>query len=154
MGLDMYLEARKFVSGYSFEENTDAYDALMSMVGLDKTKYDSAPSATISVNVGYWRKANSIHNWFVKNLANGVDECQDIYVPREKVLELLDVVKEVLADHSKAEELLPTSSGFFFGSTDYDEWYFSDLENTVKMLKNILKEPSLSNADLFYHASW
>jgi hypothetical protein len=154
MGLDMYLEARKYVSGYSFEDNTDTYDALMDIVGLDKVNYPESPSATISVNVGYWRKVNSIHQWFVDNLADGVDECQSIYVSREKLLELRGIVEEVLADHSKAKELLPTSSGFFFGSTDYDDWYFSDLENTVQILNRVLSEEALSSADFYYRASW
>jgi len=28
-----------------------------------------------SKEVGYWRKANQIHNWFVENVQNGEDDC-------------------------------------------------------------------------------
>jgi hypothetical protein len=38
--------------------------------------------------VGYWRKANAIHGWFVRECGNNVDECQEIVVPKIKLLEL------------------------------------------------------------------
>lgn len=71
---------------------------------------------------------------------------------REQLEELLGVVNEVLADHSKADELLPTQSGFFFGSTEYDEYYFGDLELTKKILKNALSMPK--EWDFGYSSSW
>jgi hypothetical protein len=104
------------------------------------------------MKIGYWRKANAVHQWFVDNCQNGEDDCRDAYVSREKLEELLSVTKEVLADHSKADELLPTQSGFFFGSTEYDEYYFQDLELTQKILENAL---SMSDEwDFGYQSSW
>lgn len=44
----------------------------------------------------------------------------------------------ILEDTSVAEELLPTQSGFFFGSVHYDQWYWWDLEYTVDKLGKIL----------------
>jgi hypothetical protein len=38
--------------------------------------------------VGYWRKANAVHGWFVRECADGVDECQEIPVSKIKLLEL------------------------------------------------------------------
>ena len=48
------------------------------------------------------------------------------------------ICDKVLDDNSLAEELLPTRSGFFFGSTDYDEWYFEDIKyhGTLLIKKN------------------
>ena len=121
--------------------------------------------------VGYWRKANQIHNFFVQKCADGIDHCQTIYVYPEKLRELLNLCKQVLDDHSKAKELLPTTSGFFFGSTEYDEYYFEDIEYTIKLLEPIVakveefeeawkvydsaskaKKPPLY--DIIYEASW
>lgn len=45
----------------------------------------------------------------------------------------------VLEDTSTARELLPTQNGFFFGSTDYDEYYWRDLEFTKEQLEKILE---------------
>lgn len=103
-------------------------------------------------DVFYWRKANAIHAWFVDNCADGVDECQHIDVSYDQLCQLRDLCKQVLDDHSKAEELLPTQEGFFFGSTEYDEWYFEYIENTYNMLKEELDHQYPS--DYVYRASW
>lgn len=44
----------------------------------------------------------------------------------------------VIADASRAVELLPTQEGFFFGSTDYDEGYVADLDRTILVLGETL----------------
>jgi hypothetical protein len=51
----------------------------------------------ISEEVGYWRKANQIHNWFVENVQYGVDDC-DYHdeVTKETLEELLDACQRVL----------------------------------------------------------
>jgi hypothetical protein len=104
------------------------------------------------MKVGQWRKSNQIHAYFVDNCQGGEDDCRESYVDREKVEELLDLCKKVLADHSLAEELLPAQSGFFFGSTDYNEWYFSDLEDTVSILENCLTMDE--SWSFYYQSSW
>lgn len=105
--------------------------------------------------VGYWRKANAIHKWFVDNVQDGVDECQESYISQEQLQELLTTCEAVLADKSKAEQLLPSQSGFFFGGTDYDEWYFKDIQNTIDIINPLLKELKVDNsADIYYRASW
>lgn len=45
--------------------------------------------------VGYWRKANQIHNWFVENVQNGIDDCKAYEVTEEKLRELLNTCKMV-----------------------------------------------------------
>ena len=60
----------------------------------------------------------------------------------------------VLEDSSVAEELLPTQSGFFFGSTFYDEWYVEDLKETVEKIKDILKDEDLDKYTMVYSAWW
>ena len=59
-------------------------------------------------------------------------------IERKDVEELLDRCNQVLEDHSKAEELLPTEDGFFFGSTDYDKYYFEDVLNVRNYIENTL----------------
>ena len=44
----------------------------------------------------------------------------------------------VLEDTSVARSLLPTQDGFFFGSEEYDQWYWEDLEYTRDQLTRIL----------------
>lgn len=102
--------------------------------------------------VAYWRKANAIHNWMVQNVQFGEDDCRDYWVSKEKLEQLLDVCNRVLADNSLAPKLLPTQSGFFFGSTDYDEWYFEDVEYTKKMIEDLIEKDDFE--DLYYGSSW
>lgn len=47
--------------------------------------------------IGYWRKVNQIHNWFVENVQNGVDDC-DYHneVTKEDLEELLDICQRVI----------------------------------------------------------
>jgi hypothetical protein len=68
-------------------------------------------------------------------------------------MELIDLCKRVLADNSLAEELLPSRAGFFFGSTEYDEWYFGDIEQTVTMLETVLRETP-EDWTFAYQSSW
>jgi hypothetical protein len=88
----------------------------------------------------------------VDNCQGGEDDCRESYVDREKVVELLSLCKQVLADHSKADELLPSQEGFFFGSTEYGEWYFQDLEDTVSILENCLTMSD--DWSFYYQSSW
>ena len=61
---------------------------------------------------------------------------------------------KVVAQKAVAEEILPTKGGFFFGSTNYDEYYLADLEDTVKQLTAILENEALNGCEFYYRASW
>lgn len=156
MGLDMYLSVQKYVSGYAFQDDNQAqFKKCLRALGLStKDISKDAPSMTVRVNVMYWRKANEIHNWFVTNVQNGVDECQPSHVSREKLTELLETCKKVAADHSLAGELLQPKSGFFFGSTSIDDYYFEDLNHTITELEKILNNPKFKGCDFTYQSSW
>ena len=101
----------------------------------------------------YWRKANQIHAWFVDTFMDGQDNCQIVYISWGVLQDLKDICKQVLEDRSRAEELLPTRGGFFFGSTEYDEDYFQDMEDTIADIETISLD-DISDCDLFYRASW
>ena len=52
------------------------------------------------------------------------------------------------------EKLLPTESGFFFGSTGYDQYYLEDVKNTITQLQGILAQYQGKRVDFHYQASW
>ena len=87
------------------------------------------------------------------NIQEGNDDCREYHVDISQLEELLRIVNAVLTDHSKAEELLPVQSGFFFGSTDYDEYYFQDLETTKQILEKTMEDQG-SDFDYYYRSSW
>ena len=154
MGLDMYLTGKRYMSKYFDEKDAERIEKVNEVFGFEGEEDADYNAVEVSFRVGYWRKANQIHQWFVDNVQDGVDECQETWVSREQLQELVDVCKTVLADMSKAEELLPTQSGFFFGGTDYDDWYKGDLEYTVERIEKVLKDPALQKCDFYYQSSW
>lgn len=164
MGLDMYLYLRKHESVGSWEEDfnqkkKDFYPTELKEFAKERASRDFLSKST-TYYVGYWRKANAIHNWFVENCGNRMDECQTIYVSLEDAEELLDICKQVLDNPEKAPELLPTQEGFFFGSTDYDDYYFNDLKYTIELLTKVInfirqhKDELNPTWDITYEASW
>jgi hypothetical protein len=162
MGLDMYLNATKYVSGYisatdsvfNTPETRVLHANLLCAVGLtiDDTKGTDPPSIRIKVQVGYWRKANAIHGWFVDNVQDGEDDCGACDVSREQLQKLLDDCKSAIA--AKTSEKVPPRAGFFFGSTDIDDDYWEDLERTVAIVTHILEAPRLKDWDFEYQSSW
>lgn len=155
MGLDQYLYAKKYTSDTDFMGvERKALNAKLKEAIGDAVKFQSGNLKSISVEmeVAYWRKVNSVHKWFVDTCQDGEDDCRQTYVSREQLEALLELCKAVVADHSKADDLLPTQDGFFFGSTEYDEWYFKDLEDTVRQLENALQLDD--TWDFVYHSSW
>ena len=153
MGLDQYLYAKQYTSDSTYFNKAGVFTLLKETLGADaRHLVKDSPSISVEMKVGQWRKANEIHQYFVDNCQGGEDDCRMSYVSRDKVTELLDLCKQVLADHSKAEELLPTQQGFFFGSTEYGEWYFQDLEDTVSILENCLTMGD--DWEFYYQSSW
>jgi hypothetical protein len=158
MGLDMYLEVRRTLRTYEWDDQYEKVEnqfgqSLVSLAGMEHLAGQENASVSIEVNAIYWRKVNSIHQWFVDNIGKGVDECQRMYVKRKDLEDLRDLVKDTLIHRNKASVTLPTQGGFFFGSTEYDEYYWSDLEYTAKELDRVLANAKESD-DFFYQASW
>lgn len=113
------------------------------------------PWYNIKEEVGYWRKANAIHKWFVDNVQDGIDDC-DYHreVTKEDLEELRDVCKAVLEKPSRAKNLLPTQGGFFFGSTEHDEWYIESLKNTIEICEQALATTDFEKQMIYYVSSW
>jgi hypothetical protein len=185
MVLDMNLNKKYYVMNWEHDPDEEKHTITIlkggkpSSIPVDKITY-------IVTEEIYWRKANQIHRWFVDNVQDGIDNCGDYYVSREKLEQLLDTVNKVLKaselqidmvkngatlspetgyhlvpnwevgnaikDPSIAQEMLPTTSGFFFGGTDYDQFYYNDLEYTRKELERILS--SGDDGDFYYNSSW
>lgn len=181
MGLDMYLSKKTYVKQWSHNPKSEQFTVT---VKKGTKKYDNIKPERVSYvteQVGYWRKFNALHNWFVENVQDNRDDCQESYVDREKLEELLEILTEVKTifenspkkkvqvevgwsngekmyedievseDTDTLDELFPTASGFFFGGTEYDEYYIGQVNETIELLNNLLKEES---GEFYYQASW
>lgn len=191
MGLDMYLNKKVFIGAEYEHRNvqgiialTEGQDNKPIVINLKRVSY-------IEERVGYWRKANQIHRWFVENVQGGNDDCGDHEVSEDKLSELLSICRQIkekcklkkgkarngqmsspetggklvdIIENGKlmtnshiAANLLPSGSGFFFGSTDYDEYYMMDIDNTIEIIETLLIErgdDKYINGDIYYNSSW
>lgn len=175
MGLDMSLYKKTYVRSDKFI--------------LQNEFKDIKPERIVYVieDIGYWRKANAIHNWILHRVGLEQEDTNGVDVPltREDLEELLITCKTVLknsklvkgivkngytimpqkgreaniemgkyiADPSVAKELLPTTEGFFFGSQDYDQYYYADVKDTIGILEEALKAQDFYS-EFIYNANW
>lgn len=152
MGLDMYLYKKNYIWSGDWIKPEHKQEVIVKKGNDVDDKIKPERVRYVVEEVGYWRKANQIHQWFVENVQQGEDDCGSYYVSREQLEELLGICKKIKEDNSLAEQLLPTQSGFFFGGTEYTEWYFQDIDNTIEIVEECLSDDS---ADTFeYHSSW
>ena len=171
MGLDMYVTIRHkdtqskleaweaWKQKYSYEEYERLTQEQKDEYSASKPEYDED---MYGKELMYWRKANQIHNWFVKNCQNGVDDCERHVITVDDLKKLKELCEKILKMTEKHKEMrhhsfaaekeevdvlrlthegveyaiehLPSCSGFFFGSTEYDNWYVWDLEDTIEQI--------------------
>lgn len=169
MGLDMYLTRNFFIY-----QPLDDEPPVVEVKGIP---VNPGKVQTVTERVGYWRKENQIHAWFVENVQKGTDDCGEYDVSLEQLMELRGLCAKTIAyvesrpaktiqvetgwevgsngekkvinyedvvvyevDEEEMKALLPTRSGFFFGSTEYDETYLEGCRETIRIIDNILEE--------------
>jgi len=124
-------------------------------MGLDQWLYKKQKDGKCC-KIGYWRKFNALHRWFVENCGKGVDECQEIRVNTHDLRVLLETLKEIDDAIREGNErtmqiLMPPCSGDFFGSTNFDNYYKSEVRRTIPIIEKLLNE---KEEKYYYQASW
>lgn len=162
MGLDMYLIKRK----------------------KEKKKLTDDELWGFDNELIYWRKSNEVHNYLCSMGEKIEDERsykiskEVLQVLLDKCNEILDKViiekgkvkngqtfkngkwediledGEIIVNVDEISKILPTTSGFFFGSTEYDQYYLEDIKYTKERLENIINTIDFDNEDVYYLASW
>ena len=191
MGLDMFLWKMKKQQGKTFNEvlelkrkfdneeiTKEELRPYMFHTKLESINYEYD---SLFKEVYYWRKANQIHSWLVRNIQDGNDDGGSYRITQKDLQILIDTLKEVYnslcnkemitkkvqdgsieyetkvfkeEDLEVAKQLLPTQEGFFFGSTQYDEYYFEDIKKTLNDLQIINECFDFENNYLIYGSSW
>jgi len=172
MGLDMYLSAKRYLWTDKDKAISEKVGEIIGVNGDQQRRFNGSSLVVkeISLEAMYWRKANAIHGWFVENVQDGDDDCKEYEVERSQLEALRDLCSKILTRHEamktmsdeqieemddldEDEESLEPTAGFFFGSTDKDEWYYEDLKNTAEGLRRVL-ETLPDDYSFSYHASW
>ena len=178
MGLDMYLYKKHYVKNWDHNPKEDQFTISVKKGGKKFGEINPKRIAFIVEEVGYWRKFNALHGWIVQNVADGTDDCKEIYISDSRLEQMLDILKKVksVIDNSEKrveehedyftkekfdyviyecsdelEELFPPTEGFFFGGDEIDTYYKNDVEKTITLFEELLEENS---GDLYYRASW
>lgn len=109
-------------------------------MGLDQTIIRLGEEENEGTEVAYFRKVNFLHLWVEQHLNGGEStNCDEVPMHLEAIAGLAQTCTQVLHDPSRAPELLPTTSGFFFGSTDYDDGYLLDVARVRDVCRSILE---------------
>lgn len=144
MGLDMYLTRSKKVKGLSFndicnlrnyiswkkrEDNYSFFECFgIEETDVKKERIDDVKDVYFE-DVGYWRKANQIHNWFVHNVQGGEDNCKFYEVSQSKLIELRDTCQKIL-------DIAVIDDGYVLDS----EWFGNDIEKIKKRAKENVRD--------------
>ena len=155
----MYLKAEFYIPTY--DESLSEFKQNVAKPLQDLLKIVNIDVQEIIVNCGYWRKADQIHDWFVKNVQDGNDNCEKYEVSIEQLIELKSLCEKILKnrDLDFIYANLPPTSAFFFGSNDIDGYYFEDLTDTIEIVNKCIELNDANNNDVLclsftYRSSW
>lgn len=129
-----YLDLAKLGVTHDYENNKDLFSPVPLSAWVNSKK--EIISWSCAKYDAYFRKVNFLFAYFENN-GKMEDECF-AWVEQVDVEDIIDRCEKVLADHKLAEELLPTQGGFFFGNTNYDEYFFRCVENVLEKMKGLL----------------
>ena len=137
MGLDMNLYGRKLIAYNRWDEKAEP---LME---------DGFPVSDIVLEMGYWRKHPNLHGYIVNTFADGEDECQEIELSVDDLLDISNAIRD---------KRLPHTDGFFFGDSAWhdgkEEEYAILFERAAEWKKAELDRDKEFYRQVYYRASW
>ncbi len=98
-------------------------------------------------DLSYFRKVNFLVKFFNDKYPE-LKNCYPIDITKEDLFDLKNRCEEVLHDHTKADKLLPTQDGFFFGSVDYDDDYYKDVQDVLNAVADMLSIDLANNENI------
>ena len=131
-----------------------------------RTRMDELLAPYDETNVWFGRKENHIHQWVIDAYNAKEAQAHQWIIDAHRITdtnteyilidpdELLGDLYTVIKNPESAPEVMPTSSGFFFGSTDYDKFYFEDVMALHKTLNAEKKQGYFNNHSFFYWSWW
>lgn len=149
MGLDQYIYISK-------ENLTDDYYEHLGEAVYENDELQYYNDSNVLTEIGYFRKSNWLHGYFDRlceeRTGHGIEDCEYFVFSKHDLHTLLEIARDVIATDSiaYAEDWLPPQSGFFFGSTAIDDYYFEDLQDFV----NTMEQWEDSDEQFVYYAWW
>lgn len=131
----MFAVRKVRVKNWDGDPGADRYSVEIARGGKPILGVASARVADVEEEVMFWRKANHIHRWFVENVQDGNDDCDQYNVSWDKLRELLSVCTEVIK-----------SSKLVSGMIEVGEVYTHDHPNGVILREpgKVIEDPSIA----------
>lgn len=162
MGLDIYFNKKRTISEENQQElekvkkQMDAIDALpFEEFQKHEEEYKELEAKFDILNprteLAYFRKVNFLIHFF-----DYEENCEYVVIDKSLIEDLVDRCKKVLEAKTDevSDKLLPSVSGFFFGNTDYNEYYYGDVEDVLAQFTTILKEVDWDNECVEMYCWW
>ena len=173
MGLDIYFHKTAHTEWERYQKDLAAYENLPE----DGKSMDNHPDNNFHPeDIGYFRKVNFLMEFFhyegnCEYKEIGRDELERLRKVTKEIVRMKPVVHRVKAvvlpgggglgpaeeeneyseaDKRRCAEILPTQSGFFFGSTEYDTWYFHDVREVYNWVDEVLDNLADDEVVLMY----
>lgn len=149
MGLDQYIYISK-------ENLTDNYYENLGEAVYENDEIQYYNDTSVLTEIAYFRKSNWLHGYFDRlceeRTGHEIGDCEYFVFNKRDLHTLLETVRDVIATDSVAyaEDWLPPQSGFFFGSTAIDDYYFEDLQDFV----DTMEKWEDSDEQFVYYAWW
>lgn len=162
MGLDSYLTMSIYVNPYSTNsvydnqsnDNSSIHERLLDLSGIPDLKDYCFAGISIEYTIGYWRKAWGIHNWFVSNVQDGIDNCTQYYVD-------VSTLRDLKSDCERAIAEAGITSTFPLLEDNPDEWDIQQIKNTIdiasfaiKLYENNQSQDYPKSLSFYYNSSW
>lgn len=117
-------------------------------MGLDHSitveSIKQGPESIVEAREYSFRKVNALQGYFEDNFEE-IQNGEEFYFDEEHILKLKKVTDWILKnkdDKDYISKYLPPADGFFYGSSDVDEWYFQDVEHINKVMREIMSTPN------------
>lgn len=172
MGLDIYFKrVNKIDFEFAKKKNTeDAYkeleieeigyfrkvNCLLPFFGYeDNCKYLAVTEDQIKELVKVAKELLKKHHAINSSILS-YQEILKVYKDnKKKRMEILENMDALWKNFAKiAQENLPTTSGFFFGNTEYNEWYINDLTEIVNVFEKILDSTDFDIDQILMYCWW
>lgn len=130
MGLDIILKVTKLST------TTNGKSDVNKMTNVNEVNSTGA-----SAEFAYWRKFNALHGYFVRYY--NVENCEELILTKEMVADLKERVINITSSEFSedaeriAEKNLPIMVGPFFGSYDYDDFYYRNIYQLRDILTSL-----------------
>ncbi|WML53460.1 hypothetical protein RCG17_01815 [Neobacillus sp. PS3-12] len=167
MELDMYLlSSLPKIDGLDYEEVKFVNACLNELEEQQKELYEKVRPYILyfeqfgitwiglEQEIGYLENASQIHNWFVENLHNGFDRNGfSVEVTKDDLDNLyIDCLDELIRRFPEPGDVIPPRPRCFWGYVCTD-FYYDKIQETVKVLENLLKNFNFETHYLIYHYS-